>query len=58
MHMPVIPRREFKGQTGQGDWADSLLELDADFGVNREPPLPPGAPLDFVPPPAPEAPDG
>jgi len=33
MHMPVIPRQEFKGQTGQGDWADSLLELDTDFGT-------------------------
>jgi arylsulfatase A-like enzyme len=33
MHMPVIPRAEFKGRTGQGDWADSLLELDADFAV-------------------------
>jgi arylsulfatase len=33
MHMPVIPREEFKGKTGQGDWADSLLELDTDFGV-------------------------
>ena len=33
MHMPVIPRQEFKGQTGQGDWADSLLELDSDFGA-------------------------
>jgi arylsulfatase A-like enzyme len=33
MHMPVIPREEFKGQTGQGDWADSLLELDSDFGA-------------------------
>lgn len=32
MHMPVIPRAEFKGRTGQGDWADSLLELDTDFG--------------------------
>jgi len=31
--MPVIPRPEFKGQTGQGDWADSLLELDTDFGT-------------------------
>ena len=31
MHMPVIPREEFKGKTGKGDWADSLLELDADF---------------------------
>jgi arylsulfatase len=33
MHMPVIPREEFRGKTGQGDWADSLLELDADFGT-------------------------
>lgn len=33
MHMPVIPRPEFKGRSGQGDWADSLLELDADFGT-------------------------
>jgi arylsulfatase len=33
MHMPVIPRPEFHGASGEGDWADSLLELDADFGV-------------------------
>ena len=33
MHMPVIPREEFKGRSGQGDWADSLIELDSDFGV-------------------------
>jgi hypothetical protein len=33
MHVPVIPREEFKGQTGQGNWADSLLELDTDFGT-------------------------
>ena len=33
MHMPVIPREEFKGMSGQGDWADSLLELDGDFGA-------------------------
>jgi len=33
MHMPVIPREDFKGQTGHGDWADSLLELDTDFGA-------------------------
>jgi arylsulfatase len=33
MHLPVIPRAEFKGKTGQGDWADSLLELDTDFGA-------------------------
>ncbi|TDW59975.1 arylsulfatase [Novosphingobium sp. PhB55] len=33
MHLPVIPREEFKGTTRQGDWADSLAELDADFGT-------------------------
>ena len=33
MHMPVIPREDFKGKTRQGDWADSLLELDTDFGT-------------------------
>jgi arylsulfatase len=33
MHMPVIPRAEFVGKTGQGEWADSLLELDTDFGT-------------------------
>jgi hypothetical protein len=33
MHMPVIPREEFKGKTGQGDWADSLSELDSDRGL-------------------------
>ena len=32
MHMPTIPRREFKGRSGQGEWADCLLQLDADFG--------------------------
>jgi arylsulfatase len=32
MHMPTIPRKEFAGKSGFGDWADSLLELDADFG--------------------------
>ncbi len=32
MHMPTIPRPEFKGSTGGGDWADCLAELDADFG--------------------------
>jgi arylsulfatase A-like enzyme len=32
MHLPTIPRTEFKGKSGQGDWADCLLELDADFG--------------------------
>lgn len=33
MHLPVIPRDEFRGRTGQGEWADSLAELDADFGT-------------------------
>jgi arylsulfatase A-like enzyme len=33
MHMPVIPRTAFTGETGQGEWADSLLELDTDFGT-------------------------
>src|SRR5262249_15179944 len=32
MHMPAIPRAEFDGKTGNGEWADSLLELDSDFG--------------------------
>ena len=32
MHMPTIPRAEFAGSSGQGDWADCLLELDSDFG--------------------------
>jgi len=36
MHMPVVPRDEFKGTSGNGDWADSLLELDADFGTLLE----------------------
>jgi arylsulfatase len=33
MHLPTIPRDEFKGASGNGGWADSLLELDADFGT-------------------------
>lgn len=32
MHLPTIPRAEFKGKTRHGDFADSLLELDSDFG--------------------------
>jgi len=32
MHMPTIPRAEYAGKSGQGDWADCLLELDRDFG--------------------------
>jgi arylsulfatase A-like enzyme len=33
LHLPVLPRPEFRGRSGRGDWADSLLELDADFGT-------------------------
>jgi len=33
MHMPVIPREEFKGRSAHLDRADALLELDADFGT-------------------------
>jgi arylsulfatase A-like enzyme len=33
MHLPTIPRKEFKGKTGNDDFADSLLEMDSDFGV-------------------------
>ena len=32
MHFPTIPRAEFKGKSGHGEWADALLELDSDFG--------------------------
>lgn len=33
MHLPTIPRKEFQGKTGNDDFADSLLEMDADFGT-------------------------
>ncbi len=32
MHLPVIPREQFKGRTGYGDVADSIYQLDSDFG--------------------------
>lgn len=32
MHLPLIPRAEFKGKTHNGDAADCLLQLDSDFG--------------------------
>lgn len=32
MHMPVLAREEFQGTSGNGEWSDALLELDADFG--------------------------
>lgn len=28
VHMPVIPNPEFAGKTGNGDWADTLAEMD------------------------------
>ena len=33
MHMPTQPRPEYRGRSGHGDWADSLLQLDGDFGL-------------------------
>ena len=33
MHFPILPRAEFKGRSGQGEWADCLLQLDTDFGT-------------------------
>jgi arylsulfatase A-like enzyme len=33
MHFPIVPRADFKGKSSQGDWADCLLQLDADFGA-------------------------
>jgi arylsulfatase len=33
MHLPTIARAEFQRRTGHGEWADSLLELDSDFGT-------------------------
>ena len=32
MHIPVTPRDEYRGRSGNGDWADCLLQLDGDFG--------------------------
>jgi arylsulfatase len=33
LHLPTVPRQEFKGKTGNDDFADSMLELDSDFGA-------------------------
>jgi arylsulfatase len=33
MHLPNVPRDQFKGVTGNGPWADCLLQLDTDFGA-------------------------
>jgi arylsulfatase A-like enzyme len=32
LHFPTIPNREFIGRTGKGDFADSLVEMDARVG--------------------------
>jgi arylsulfatase A-like enzyme len=32
LHLPTVPRDEFKGKSGHGDWADCLMEMDHDFG--------------------------
>jgi arylsulfatase A-like enzyme len=32
LHLPTIPRLDFQGKSGHGDFADSMLELDDDFG--------------------------
>ena len=33
MHIPTQPRPEYRGRSGHGDFADSLLQLDGDFGL-------------------------
>ena len=32
LHFPTLPHREFEGTTGKGDFADSLIEMDARVG--------------------------
>lgn len=32
MHLPVVPSDEYKNRSGNGDWADCLLQLDGNFG--------------------------
>ena len=32
VHYPTIPSQEFKGRTGNGDWADCLAEIDSNVG--------------------------
>jgi arylsulfatase len=32
MHIPVVPRDEYAGKSGNGEFADCLLQLDGDFG--------------------------
>jgi len=32
MHIPVAPRKDYEHKSGNGPWADCLLQLDGDFG--------------------------
>ena len=32
MHLPNVPRDEYAGKSGNGDFADTMLQLDGDFG--------------------------
>ena len=32
LHFPTIPHRDFEGRTGKGDFADSMVEMDARVG--------------------------
>ena len=32
MHYPTLPSAEFKGRTGNGDWADCLAQMDHNVG--------------------------
>lgn len=32
LHFPTIPHRDFEGRSGKGDFADSMIELDARVG--------------------------
>jgi arylsulfatase A-like enzyme len=33
MHLPTTPRAEFEGKSGNGEWADALLQMETDFGT-------------------------
>jgi arylsulfatase len=33
IHLPTTPRAEFEGKSGHGEWADTLLQMDTDFGT-------------------------
>jgi arylsulfatase A-like enzyme len=33
MHLPTTPRADFEGKSGNGEWADALLQMETDFGA-------------------------